>query len=223
MLTLPEAQTLPTLGEARARLEVMRRNYDQGVGARRVVEERLAAARERRAELERLLVQWDLERLLLGKVSDLARSRVKAHVEATVTAALQAVLGRPMRFEVRLRDLGGQPAADWLVVSEDAEGEIVTDPEDGRGGGVLDIVSLALRMAVLELTRPRIDGPLIIDEGGKHVSRQYLPALAEFLKEYAARTGRQVLFVTHAPELAAAAHKAYRFRLEDGVTEVGAA
>lgn len=212
-----------TSHDARAALARLRQEYDRGVGARRVLEERLDAVEARREELQRQLVQWDLERILLGKVSDMARSRVKAHVETTVTAALQAVLGRPMRFEVRLRDLGGQPAADWLVVSQDGGEEIVTDPEDGRGGGVLDIVSLALRMAVLELSRPRIDGPLIIDEGGKHVSRQYLPALAEFLKEYAARTGRQVLFVTHAPELAAAAHRAYKLRLVDGVTEVSVA
>lgn len=212
-----------TSHDARTALAQLRQEYDRGVGALQVLESKLEAARERRDELQRLLVQWDLERLLLGKVSDLARARVKSHVEATVTAALQAVLGRPMRFEVRLRDLGGQPAAEWFVVSQDGGDEIVTDPEDGRGGGVLDIVSLALRMAVLELSRPRIDGPLIIDEGGKHVSRQYLPALAEFLKEYAARTGRQVLFVTHAPELAAAAHRAYKLRLVDGVTEVSVA
>lgn len=212
-----------TSHDARATLARLRQEYDRGVGARQVLAERLDAVEARRDELQRQLVQWDLERILLGKVSDMARSRVKAHVEATVTAALQAVLGRPIRFEVRLRDLGGQPAVDWLVLSQDGGDEIVTDPEDGRGGGVLDIVSLALRMAVLELTRPRIDGPLIIDEGGKHVSRQYLPALAEFLKEYAARTGRQVLFVTHAPELTAAADKAYKFRLEGGVTEVSAA
>src|SRR5690606_32113602 len=165
-----------------------------------------------------------LERLLLGKVSELARARIKTHIEATVTAALQAVLGRAdMRFEVRIRDHGGQTAADWLVVSDHGGEEVAAEPEDGRGGGVLDIVSIALRMAVIELSRPRLGGPLLIDEGGKHVSRQYLTALAEFLKQYAERTGRQVIYVTHSPELAAAAHKAYRFELQGGVTEVGAA
>src|SRR5690606_5668751 len=140
------ARPMRTSHDARTALARLRQQYDQGIGARRVLEERLDAVEARRDELQRQLVQWDLERILLGKVSDMARSRVKAHVEATVTAALQAVLGRPMRFEVRLRDLGGQPAADWLVVSQDGGEEIVTDPEDGRGGGVLDIVSLALRM-----------------------------------------------------------------------------
>src|SRR5690606_41145657 len=120
-----------TLHEARAGLARLRQEYDRGIGALQVLESKLEATRERHGELKTLMVQWELERLLLGKVSDLARSRVKQHIEATVTAALQAVLGRPdMRFEVRLRDVGGQTAADWLVVSDHEGDEVAADPED---------------------------------------------------------------------------------------------
>lgn len=206
------------------RLSTLRTRYERGMGALETLEARLEEATNRRDKLNADLVQWDLERLLLSKVSEVARLRMKDHIEATVTAALQAVLDREdMRFEVRLSERAGQPVADWLVVSTFGDEEIAADPEDGRGGGVLDIVSLALRMAVLELSQPRLEGPLLVDEPGKHVSSEYVENLAHFLRDYAARTGRQVLMVTHQQAVADVAHKAYRFELVNGVTEVAEA
>jgi len=53
------------------------------------------------------------------------------------------------------------------------------------------------------------------------VSREYLPNVAEFLKQYAAKTGRQVLMVTHAEPLADVADVSYRVsQAGDGVSEV---
>lgn len=209
-----------TIDTIRTRLKGMQSEYERGQGALAVLQPKLDEAKRRHDELQQLLVQWELERLLLGKVSDLARVRIKDHIEKTVTAALQMVVGRG-RFEIRLRDLGGQPAADWFVVSRQGDNDVVADPEDGRGGGVLDTVSIALRMCALELTQPKIDGPLILDEPGKHVSSGYIANLATFLRDYAERTGRQVIMVTHEDPIADIAHKAYRFRLnEQELTEV---
>ena len=93
-------------------------------------------------------------------------------------------------------------------------------PEEARGGGIVDVVSLALRMAVLELIRPSILAPLILDEPGKMVSEEYVPALAGFLRRYAESTGRQVLIVTHNETLLEAAHRGYRVTKVGGVSQI---
>lgn len=97
---------------------------------------------------------------------------------------------------------------------------VAGDPESSRGGGVSDVVSLALRLALLELSRPRVEGPVLLDEVGKHISAQYAPNVAQFLKQYAEKTGRQIVLVTHMNALAEVANVSYRVSQENGVSEV---
>lgn len=47
-----------------------------------------------------------------------------------------------------------------------------------------------------------VDGPLFLDEVGKHVSKEYAPSVAYFLKEYSATFGRQIILITHNADLA---------------------
>lgn len=213
--------TLPVL---EAKIQALQSRYDRESGILSSLEERLSTSRENLESTNRDVAIGEQVQLLFAKTSEFARAQIKVHVERTVTAALQAVFGREMRFEVSLRELGGQSAADWKVVDsiEDAGGEyeVAGDPEEARGGGVSDIVSLALRLAMLELVRPKPEGPIILDEVGKHVSAEHREALGEFLRSYAASTGRQIILVTHMDELASAADVAYRVTRENGVSEV---
>ena len=177
---------------------------------------------------------WRDVQTLLSKASEFARQQLKQRIEQTVTAALAAIFAdSTMRFEIEMKDIGGKPAADWRVVScyeipakagdEDVKISaytVVASPEDAKGGGVTDVVSLALRLALLELSRPRVEGPVLLDEPGKMISKEYLPNVAEFLKQYAAKTGRQIFMVTHHDVLADVADVGYKVTQENGVSEV---
>ena len=197
------------------------------ISQRREKEEELAAARQ---DIE----LWRDVQTLLSKASEFARQQLKQRIEQTVTAALAAIFAdSTMRFEIEMKDIGGKPAADWRVVScyeipakagdEDVKISaytVVASPEDAKGGGVTDVVSLAWRLALLELSRPRVEGPVLLDEPGKMISKEYLPIVAEFLKQYAAKTGRQIIMVTHHEALADVADVGYVVKQENGVSEV---
>jgi DNA repair ATPase RecN len=73
---------------------------------------------------------------------------------------------------------------------------------------------------MLEILKPRPEGPVIFDEPAKMVSAEYAGNLAYFLKQYAEKTGRQVMLVTHNPQLAEAADKSYLVTQKDGVSDV---
>jgi len=213
-MALTSTQLEFRLADARSRLE-------QGRGARAVLEEQRAAAADELAGVRQSVDLWRQVQALLGRVSEFARIQLQRRLEETVTAALQSIFGEDgLRFEIELRDLGGRPAADWRVVSRYGETEVAGAPEDARGGGIVDVVSLALRLALLELSRPRPGGPVILDEPGKMISAEYAPALAAFLRAYAQRTGRQVVMVTHNAALAEAADRAFRVSQAGGISEV---
>ncbi len=208
-------------------LAALRTRYSQGQGQRDLL---VNQRREKQAELtaaQQDIELWRQVQLLLSKASEYAREQLKTRIEQTVTAALAAIFAdSSMRFEIEMSTIGGRPAADWRVVScygdtgSENQVSVVASPEDAKGGGVTDVVSLALRLALLELSRPKPGGPVLFDEPGKMISKEYLPSVAEFLKQYAAKTGRQIIMVTHHEVLADVADVGYKVTQENGVSEV---
>lgn len=203
----------------------LRSHVDQLQGKQQALEEHLAQTRILQSQAESDIRDWQKVQSLFGQVSEYAREQLKVTVEQTVTAALQAIFeDSQLEFLILLKTQGGKPAAEWAVVSqynhEGTPATVAANPEDARGGGITDVVSLALRLALLELARPRPEGPLLLDEPGKMISAEYVPNLAEFLKSYAQRTGRQIILVTHHEALADVADTAYRVEQRDGISEV---
>ncbi len=162
----------------------------------------------------------DKVRLLFQKSGEHARKQAKIQLETLVTNALQYVFGASFRFEIELAPADKNPTAEFYVVSE-WNGEIIrTKPQDARGGGVVDIISLALRIAFLETVRPRLEGPILLDEPGKHVSEDYVLPMTQFLQSVYETFDRQILLVTHNTHLTESADQAFYVRLLDGKSEV---
>lgn len=198
----------------------MQTHYDKETGARDLLQKQLSDKEALLLKVKADIATWEQVQTLFTKVSDFAREQIKSRIEATVTAALTAVFGEGYTFKINMRTVGGQASAEWQVVSQYGDVEVAASPEDARGGGIVDMCSLALRLAMLELIRPRVEGPVVLDEPSKMVSREYLPNLAFFLKQYAAKANRQILMVTHSEVLAEAADKAYMVTQRDGCSEV---
>lgn len=199
-----------------------RSRYEQGQGQLALLQRQRAEKTEALGLAQANIELWRKVQALLTKTSDYARRQLVERIEQTVTAALRTVLADDsLRFEVELREVGGRASAEWRVVSRYGEVEVANNPEDARGGGIVDVVSLALRLALLELSRPRPEGPVILDEPAKMVSAEYAENLAFFLRSYAQRAGRQFIVVTHNQALASAGDVAYRVvKNESGVSEV---
>lgn len=210
-----------TLNQIEFSLSEMRSRYNQGLGQLQMKQQEHDQKQKELIHAKHDIEIWQQVQVLFSKVSEFARAQLKARIEETVTAALQAVFERDdIAFEIEMRTVNNQPAASWQVVSMHGDTAVAGDPESSRGGGVSDVVSLALRLALLELSRPRVKGPVLLDEAGKHISAQYAPNVAQFLKQYAAKTGRQIILVTHMGALAEVADVSYRVSQENGVSEV---
>ena len=211
-MTLPELeQTVKSLSDR------FQRESGQLELLKQQLQEKQAELQQAQADIE----VWKQVQILLGKVSEFAREQLKKQIEATVTAGLQAILeDDEIRFVIEMSTVAGKPAADWKIVTTRGEQPITASPEDAHGGGIVDIVSLCLRAALLELSRPKPGGPFLLDEPGKMISAEYLPNVAEFLKQYLKKTGRQGIMITHHEPLAEVADVSYRVRQENGVSEV---
>jgi DNA repair ATPase RecN len=171
-------------------------------------------------ELEQQQELLNKVKLLFQRSGEYARRQAKAQLETLVTNALQYVFGSSFRFEIELSPADKNPTAEFYVVTE-WNGEVIrTKPQDARGGGIVDMISLALRIALLETVRPRLEGPILLDEPGKHVSEDYILPMTQFLQSVYETFDRQILFVTHNTHMTESADQAFFVRLKDGKSEV---
>lgn len=143
---------------------------------------------------------FDKSRLFLQHVSEAARHVAKVQIEEIVTKALQYVFGPNYSFKIDIRSTTTRPEADFLVVTKYGSRTVESLPTAGKGGGIVDILAIALKFSLLELVG--FDGPIWMDEPFKHVSEDYIPAAGKLLTFMGETSGRQIIIITHNPRLA---------------------
>ena len=161
--------------------------------------------------------------VLFQKTSEYARSQAKSQIENLVTKCLQYVFESNIEFRIEIEELRNKANAEFYVINDNPDFFLKTKPEQSRGGGIVDIVSLALRISFMQTHKPTIEGPLILDEPAKHVSEDYIYNVGDFLRQSSTVFNRQIIMVTHNSHLAELSEDAYRVELsgtESSVSQV---
>lgn len=186
-------------------------------------EKLLEQLEENKSKIQQIFIDMELLEkvtVLFQKTSEFAREQAKNQIETIVTKCLQYVFESNIKFVVEIEELRNKANAEFFVINEIEDTIIKTKPELSRGGGVVDIVSLALRIAFLQIHKPRIEGPLILDEPAKHVSEDFIFNVADFLKHTSEMFNRQIIMVTHNQHLSSLSQNAYRVDLVGSTSTV---
>lgn len=196
--TVKELDTL-RINRIAADIRTVREKIDRSKAKRELLEKQRSEAVKKKAEAEEQLGIFGMVQILLQKTSDYARQQVKTRIEDVVSEALNVVFGGSHKFMIDLTLRGNQPIAEYYL-NDGTTATKLEKPDYDRGGGKVDIIALSLRLAVGEMAGT--PGPLFLDEVGKHVSKEYAPSVAYFLKEYSANFDRQIILITHNADLA---------------------
>jgi DNA repair exonuclease SbcCD ATPase subunit len=143
-------------------------------------------------------------RWILTEVAKETQIRFKERVESLVTMAIQAVYNEPFRFVLEFERKRNKLECRPVVMEGDAE----LVPKDDMGGGIIDIISFALRVVLWSLQQPRSRNTLILDEPMLAVG-DLIDKAGQMLREVSHRLGIQLIIVTHATQLAEIADIAY--------------
>ncbi len=190
------------------------------MGKKEIIEQQINIKTERLQDIGKEVELLSKVSTLLHKTSEYAREQAKFQVETLVTKCLQYVFETDIKFIVEIEEQRSKSAAEFYVVNNIDDHILKTKPELSRGGGVVDIVSLALRIAFLQTHKPKIQGPLILDEPAKHVSDEYIYNVSEFLKQTSELFDRQIIMVTHNNHLSSISTSAYKVDLKSSISEV---
>lgn len=155
-------------------------------------------------------------KILLQKVSKHTREQARRQIETLVTNCLQYIFDSEIEFKIEIDEVRGRPEAEFYTVNKYDDKVVKMKPQEAKGGGVVDIISLAVRVAMLQCSNLDIKGPVIFDEPAKHVSDEYIIQVGEFLKQISRMFDRQVILVTHNIHLKEIADRCYRIESING-------
>lgn len=130
-------------------------------------------------------------REVINIVAKETQQQLEMRITNIVTMALAAVFPDPYEFKLVFNERRNQTEADLLLVRDGEE----LSPVEGAGGGVLDVVSFALRIAVLLMSNHR--RIIILDEPFRHLSADLQPKASEMMKMLSDKLGIQFIMVSH--------------------------
>ena len=148
--------------------------------------------RDRKEYYEGLLDSTSKALEILQKCAEDVQSRAHETICRMVSRCLSAVFEDAYEFKIVFSKRGNTTQAD---ISFDRNGEAF-DPLNESSGGVMDVASLAIRVACLML-RPELSRILILDEPFKMISADHLDSIAELIQSLHDETGIQFIIITH--------------------------
>lgn len=143
--------------------------------------------------------------LIAQKVCKETQAELEYKISEIVTLALETVFEEPYEFKLEFDISRNKVVANmWL----ESDGERF-DPTSDVGGGVVDITSFALRIALWNLNNINRNNTIILDEPFKFVDKDRQPKAAEMLKLLSEELGIQFIMTTHNKELMEIADKTF--------------
>lgn len=137
---------------------------------------------------------------LLSLVQKVTRDKIKESFEMIVTHALNYIFeSDKYSFHLVFGRRGNLQELDFAVQTPDKNEPL--DPMTTDAGGILNIISFALRVVLMEVASPKINGFIISDESFANLSEEHIERASQFLKEINQKMNRQIIAISHQPKM----------------------
>jgi len=166
------------------------------------------------AELKRVET-FTKARFVLAEVSRQTQEQLKERIEKLVTLCIQSVFDRNFEFKLKFQIKRNKMECEPVIFENGNE----FVPKDDMGGGILDIISFALRIVLWGLETPKSRNLIILDEPFKQCGKLITKA-CQMVKEISKMLGVQIIMVTHSDELIDIADKSWHVQYTNGMSIV---
>lgn len=156
---------------------------------------------------------------LLQSVSEKTRDLSVNKIESIITSALQEIMDNThLQFVISFENKRNAVAVEFKI--RDTQLGTDLDIVHSEAGGIKNVVSTILRLIIIDLHHPKIEGPIVLDEVGANISVEYQERFGKFLKDYSKMMGRQIILVSHHTAVMGAADKEIRLQRENSSVKV---
>lgn len=189
--------------------------YYEDLGEKKSIENNIKRLEENLKKINNESEDLILVDTLLKETADFSRLQSSKEIESIVTSCLDLVFNSKMEFKIELSQLRGKNSAEFFIIEMDEDKKYSYKIEDTRGGGVIDILSLALRIAFILKIYPPVKGPIVLDEPAKHVSDDYIFNIADFIKKISEEFDKQIIIISHNEHLSSIGDNSYKIYKEN--------
>lgn len=142
----------------------------------------------------------DLEKSLeiVKTVASQVQNEVHLKLSGLVQKCLDAVFKNPYKFSIQFKGKRNNSEAKIVLKKNGIEMDYKS-----IGGGVIDVISFALRISCIMMTHPKPRRILILDEPFKFLSNKnsYRAKIKNLLLTLTQELDFQIIMITHDPEL----------------------
>lgn len=162
---------------------------------------------------------------LKSKAHD-TRKKSCESIDEMITKAIKMIYGADYSFNLKYKDTSGEinSKSSFNIIpsiTSNQEGQMITTTiKDSRGGGLIEVMSVLLRLAFLNLSG--YNGLVILDETWAAVSADNkMSALIDFFEGYIKSSKAQIILITHRAEMfGKIADNILHVKKEDGLANV---
>jgi len=181
-------------------VQEIRQVYEDRCSRLNLLREQRADKIEQIEKKEQLIEDYTKAKWVLTQALLLTEQRFTAYLESMVNFVLGSVYTEDLKFKVTFEMDRGKPSCDLMVQDGDNPPYY---PKDETGGGILDVISFALRIILWSLKDPRPRPVLLLDEPMKNIGKGVLlKRIVDVMKKISQDLDIQLIINTHITELA---------------------
>jgi DNA repair ATPase RecN len=179
--------------------------YNDLVVELELYKKQLRHKKRRNSRLSRNLNAYEEARVVLTEAGKAIHKEMVKRIEDLVTLSIRTVYERPFRFHIEFEEKRKTLEARPIIFEGKDEYEIKED----KGGGLIELISFALRIVLWSITEPRTRNFFIFDEPFKRAGI-YIEKIGQILRYLSKKLKIQVLIFTHEDELIDICDRVYR-------------
>jgi len=190
--------------------------YDALIATKANVLKMLSRSKRNVKKLRRDFRDYEKARIVITELSRVTQQENKEKIEKLVTLAIRSVFeNRDYQFRIKFERKNNRVYATPVIVENNEE----FDPQEDMGGGLIDIVSIALKIILWHMEDPRKRNVLITDEPFRFTGALVKKA-GHMLKFIADKLNLQIIMVSHDDDLIDICDRVYRVRRKGKVSKV---
>ena len=153
---------------------------------------------------------------IVQTVAQKTQEELTFHISDIVSSALSAIFDEPYSFKINFILKRGKTEAEIKLVRDGEE----VDPLSSVGGGVVDVASFALRIAMWSLQNPKSNNVIILDEPMKFLSRELQPKAGRMIKMLSEKLNLQFIIISHDKAIIENADRVFEVTIRNGESKV---
>ena len=175
----------------------LRNSYSQLKGQIDYLQEKIEEKKEKSSALEIGVDELNKKVIFVKEISRFLREKYICQIEEICTYALEYVFRKGDKVKIITNSKVNKTSAEIIIIDKD---NYEYDIQESKGGGIVDIISVMLRIVVKRLCN--INGPLILDEPLKFLNSieddvVYITRIYELLNDVSKKFDMQIIMVTN--------------------------